>query len=90
MPKKKKETLVHLDMAELTKKPSNETEIPKDQTLGDILLNARKKKHLDIEDISTTLCIKPIYIEALEKEEQAKIDKMVQFTMQMIKRGKKK
>lgn len=67
MPRKKKETLVHLDMAELTKKPSNETEIPKDQTLGDILLNARKKKHLDIEDISTTLCIKPIYIEALEK-----------------------
>lgn len=67
MPKKKKETLVHLDMAELTKKPSNETKIPKDQTLGDILLNARKKKHLDIEDISTTLCIKPIYIEALEK-----------------------
>jgi cytoskeletal protein RodZ len=54
-------------MAELTKKPSNETEIPKDQTLGDILENARKKKHLDIEDISTTLCIKPIYIEALEK-----------------------
>ncbi len=67
MPRKKKETLVHLDMAELTKKPSNETEIPKDQTLGDILVNARKKKHLDIEDISTTLCIKPIYIEALEK-----------------------
>lgn len=67
MPKKKKETLVHLDMAELTKKPSNETEIPKDQSLGDILENARKKKHLDIEDISTTLCIKPIYIEALEK-----------------------
>lgn len=67
MPRKKKETLVHLDMAELTKKPSNETEIPKDQSLGDILLNARKKKHLDIEDISTTLCIKPIYIEALEK-----------------------
>jgi hypothetical protein len=25
-----------------------------------------------------------------EKEEQAKINKMVQFTMQMIKRGKKK
>ena len=67
MPKKKKETLVHLDIAELTKKPSNETEIPKDQSLGDILFNARKKKHLDIEDISTTLCIKPIYIEALEK-----------------------
>lgn len=67
MPRKKKETLVHLDMAELTKKPSGETDIPKDQSLGDILLNARKKKHLDIEDISTTLCIKPIYIEALEK-----------------------
>ena len=67
MPRKKKETLVHLDMAELTKKPSGETDIPKDQTLGDILENARKKKHLDIEDISTTLCIKPIYIEALEK-----------------------
>ncbi len=67
MPKKKKETLVHLDMTELTKTPDKATEVPKDQTLGDILANARKKKHLDIEDISSSLCIKPIYIEALEK-----------------------
>lgn len=67
MPRKKKEILVHLDMAELTKTPNKGSEIPKDQTLGDILANARKKKHLDIEDVSSTLCIKPIYIEALEK-----------------------
>ena len=67
MPRKKKETLVHLDMAELTKTPNKENEIPKDQILGDVLANARRKKHLEIEDISSSLCIKPIYIEALEK-----------------------
>lgn len=66
MPKKKKETLVHLDMAELTQTGKVKIETPKDQTLGDILAHARKKRHLDIEKVSETLCIKPIYIEALE------------------------
>ena len=67
MPKKKKETLVHLDMAELAQTSTENLEVPKDQTLGDILAHTRKKSHLDIEQISKTLCIKPIYIEALEK-----------------------
>lgn len=68
MPRKKKETLVHLDMDELTQQtaPVVKNE-PSAQTLGDILREKRQKKHWDIADVSKASCIKAVYIEALEK-----------------------
>ncbi len=67
MPRKKKETLVHLDMDELAKTTPVIPENVSAQTLGDILKKARQKKRWDIEDVSKVSCIKPMYIEALEE-----------------------
>ena len=67
MPRKKKETLVHLDMDELTKATPTIQDNVAAQTLGDILKKERQKKHWDIADVSKASCIKSIYIEALEK-----------------------
>ena len=67
MPRKKKETLVHLDMDELTETTSPVQDNIAAQTLGDILKKERQKKHWDIADVSKASCIKSIYIEALEK-----------------------
>ena len=67
MPRKKKETLVHLDMDELAQTAPILQDSVAAQTLGDILKKERQKKHWDISDVSKSSCIKPVYIEALEK-----------------------
>lgn len=66
MPKLKKEKIIHLDIEELTEK-SHTKEKVSDVSLGNILENARKKKKLEIDEISELLRIKSIYLEALEK-----------------------
>ena len=66
MPKLKKEKIIHLDIEELTEKSHTKEKIS-DVSLGNILKNARKKKKLEIDEISELLRIKSIYLEALEK-----------------------
>ena len=66
MPKLKKEKIIHLDIEELAEK-SHVKEKVSDVSLGNILENARKKKKLEIDEISELLRIKSIYLEALEK-----------------------
>lgn len=67
MPRKKKETLVHLDMDELTQTTNIVQNTNHVQSLGNMLKKERQKKHWDIQDVSNLSCIKPIYIEALEE-----------------------
>ena len=70
MPRKKKETLVHLDLETLSKetgpKKSKNTENV-DTSLGATLRQAREKKKLSVGQIAKKLCIKDIYLEALEQ-----------------------
>lgn len=65
MPRKKIQKLVHLDIDELSRK--NETRKEEDTSLGGTLKARRLKKKWEIEDVARKLCIKPIYLEALEQ-----------------------
>ena len=66
MPRKKKETLVHFDIDTLSKQPGQK-EISQPITLGQTLRAKREKKKLSLEDVAKKLCIKDIYIKALEE-----------------------
>lgn len=66
MPRKKKETLVHFDIDKLANQPEQK-EISQTITLGQTLRAKREKKKLSLEDVAKKLCIKEIYIEALEE-----------------------
>ncbi len=70
--RKKEETLVHLDLEKMSKpiRRKKETSTSDDMlplTLGMILQQARQRKKLKLADISQKLCIKEIYLDALEK-----------------------
>jgi len=65
MPRKKKETLVHFDIDTLAKQPLQK-EVTQPITLGQTLRAKREKKKLSIEDVSKKLCIKELYLKALE------------------------
>lgn len=70
MPRKKKESLVHLDLEkvsqEVDSKKNTKVIAEEDTSLGGILKKAREKKKMSIAQISKKLCIKEIYLEALE------------------------
>ena len=70
MPRKKKESLVHLDLEkvsqEVDSKKNTKAIAEEDTTLGGILKKAREKKKMSIAQISKKLCIKEMYLEALE------------------------
>lgn len=70
MPRKKKETLVHLDLETMSQDVSpkrvRKNEEETDNTLGGILRRAREKKKLSLMAVSKKLCIKEMYLEALE------------------------
>ncbi|MBQ3696206.1 MAG: helix-turn-helix domain-containing protein [Alphaproteobacteria bacterium] len=66
MPRKKKETLVHFDIDTLSKQPGQK-EVPKPVSLGQTLKAKREKKKLSLEDVSKKLCIKDVYLKALEE-----------------------
>ncbi len=74
MPRKKKteEVLVHLDLETMSKPVRRKKEpLPDDAvlplTLGMILQQARQHKKLKLADIAQKLCIKEVYLDALEK-----------------------
>ncbi len=70
MPRKKKENLVHLDLEtvsqEVDSKKNTKAIAEEDTSLGGILKKAREKKKMSVAQISKKLCIKEIYLEALE------------------------
>ncbi len=69
MARKKKETLVHLDLETLSKETTKKTSKNAEETdtsLGGTLRRAREKKKLSINQIAKKLCIRDIYLEALE------------------------
>ncbi len=66
MPRKKKETLVHFDIDKLANQPEQK-EVSQTVTLGQTLRAKREKKKLSLEDVAKKLCIKEIYIKALEE-----------------------
>jgi len=66
MPRKKKETLVHFDIDTLSKQPGQK-EVPQPITLGQTLRAKREKKKLSLEDVAKKLCIKDLYLKALEE-----------------------
>ncbi|MBP5343696.1 MAG: helix-turn-helix domain-containing protein [Alphaproteobacteria bacterium] len=65
MPRKKKEKLVHFDIDSLSKKSEKKTGAAP-ESLGQILQFKREKKKLSLQDVSDKLCIKAIYLQALE------------------------
>ena len=70
MPRKKKETLVHLDLETLsketgTKKTKSEGNV--DTSLGGTLRRAREKRRLSVAQVAKKLCIKEMYLDALEQ-----------------------
>lgn len=70
MPRKKKETLVHLDLETLSKETGTKktkTEENVDTSLGGTLRRAREKKKLSVAQIAKKLCIKEVYLDALEQ-----------------------
>jgi len=76
--RKKTETLIHLDMDKIAKDvPSTKDEIRKKieeadpahsdkETVGSILKKARTAKSKTLEDVSKKICVKPVYLDALE------------------------
>lgn len=65
MPRKKKETLVHFDIDTLSKQPGQK-EVSRPISLGQTLRTKREKKKLSLDDVSKKLCIKEVYLKALE------------------------
>jgi len=66
MPRKKRETLVHFDIDTLAKHAERK-EAAAPASLGQTLRTKREKKKLSIEDVSRKLCIKEVYLTALEE-----------------------
>lgn len=66
MPRKKKQTLVHFDIDSLSKQ-TEQKEVNPPTSLGQTLRAKREKKKLSIEDVARKLCIKEVYINALEE-----------------------
>lgn len=77
MRKKKDEKLIHLDMEKIVsessstndiirKKIAEETGKAEVKTLGEVLRTARKAKGKDYEDITKKICVKSVYLDALE------------------------
>lgn len=67
MPRQKKEKIIHLDIEEMAEKKAPKQTQVNTVTLGEKLETARKKKKLELEEISENIRIKTIYLEALEK-----------------------
>ena len=65
MPRKKKETLVHFDIDTLSKQTERK-DLPHTVSLGETLRSKREKKKLTLEDVARKLCIKEVYLRALE------------------------
>ena len=65
MPRKKKEKLVHFDIDSLSKK-SDKKSAAHPVSLGETLQFKREKKKLSVQDVAEKLCIKEIYLQALE------------------------
>ena len=65
MPRKKKESLVHFDIDSLSKK-SEKKAVGRPASLGQTLQFKREKKKLSLQDVADKLCIKAIYLQALE------------------------
>ena len=65
MRKKKKEKLVHFDIETLSKQTRKKA-VLQPTTLGQTLQFKREKKKLSLQDVSNKLCIKEIYLRALE------------------------
>ena len=65
MPRKKKENLVHFDIDTLSKQ-TEQKDLPHTVSLGETLRSKREKKKLTLEDVSRKLCIKEVYLKALE------------------------
>jgi len=65
MPKKKKEKLVHFDIDSLSHNPGQK-DVVQPQSLGYTLRTKREKKKLSLEDVAAKLCIKEMYLKALE------------------------
>lgn len=69
--KKKEETLVHLDLETLSQREPLKAPVSEEEaaqtTLGDILRTARERKKMTLESVSKKLCIKAVYLNALEK-----------------------
>ena len=66
MPRKKKEKLVHIDLDSLSKQ-TEQKKVSQPTSLGDTLRAKREKKKLTQEDVARKLCIKEVYIKALEE-----------------------
>ena len=77
MRKKKDEKLIHLDMEKIVSESSSTKDIIRKKiveesgkadvkTLGETLRTARKAKGKDYDDITKKICVKPVYLEALE------------------------
>ena len=66
MPRKKRETLVHFDIDTLAKQTERK-EAVESTSLGQTLRAKREKKKLSIEDVARKLCIKEVYLNALEE-----------------------
>lgn len=71
MPRKKKESLVHLDLDTIAQEiTTDETQLRVSNgrlSIGEALKNAREKKKLTLAEVSQKLRIKEVYLEALEK-----------------------
>ncbi len=71
MARKKKESLVHVDLETLSEevkdKKASKRADEADKTLGELLRQTRERKRYHLETIAKRLKIKPIYLEALEK-----------------------
>lgn len=65
MPRKKKEILVHFDMDSLSKQTEHKS-VAHMVSLGETLRTKREKKKLSLEDVANKLCIKEVYLKALE------------------------
>ena len=65
MPRTKKENLVHFDIESLSQK--TEKELLQPTSLGQTLQARREKKKLSLEDVAKKLCIKEVYLRALEE-----------------------
>ncbi len=65
MPRRKKENLVHFDIDTLSKQTSSK-DAAQPASLGQALRAKREKKKLTLEEVAKKLCIKEVYLHALE------------------------
>jgi len=65
MPRRKKENLVHFDIDTLSRQ-TNTKDAVQPASLGQTLRAKREKKKLSLEEVAKKLCIKEVYLHALE------------------------